>query len=130
MCCSSSVEPCSATAARSRSSCCSMVWAWAWRVVDTRAYTAARIRHLLGGRRRPGQVASLGPAHQQLVGLVPAALAVAARTGLAADGPGPGHGALLPARHRCGEPIVANEAAGATRSSPTARVVCSRTCRL
>src|SRR5215204_7046643 len=87
MCRSSSVQPCSATATRNRSSCCSMVWAWAWRVVETRAYTATRIRHLLGDRlHRPGGVASFRrPAHQQLVGLIPTAARVAVGADLAAD---------------------------------------------
>src|SRR4029453_5064816 len=52
------------------------------------------------------------------------------RAELAADGPGPGHGTLLAGRHQLGESIVANEAADATRSSPAARAVCSRNCRL
>jgi hypothetical protein len=71
-----------------------MVCAWAWRVAGTRAYTATRIRHLLGDRRRAGQVALPGPANQQLIGLSPPALAVVTRAGLAADGPGPGHRAI------------------------------------
>src|SRR5215212_10045701 len=129
MCRSSSVQPCSATATRSRSSCCSIVCAWAWRVVETRAYTATSIRHLLGDRHRPGQVGLLGPAHQQLVDLIPAAVAVATGAELAADGPRPGHGALLPGRHQSQAPIVASGAADATRSSPAAPAVCNRTCR-
>jgi hypothetical protein len=89
------------------------------------------IRHLPGDRRRPGQVASLGPAHQQLIGLIPPAVAVATRAELAADVPGPAMGRSWPAgRHQLGEPIVANGAAGATRSSPSAHAVCSRTYRL
>src|SRR5215211_6264484 len=109
-----------------------MVWAWACRVVETRAYTATRIRHLLCHRlHRPGGVASFGrPAHQQLVGLIPTTVAVAVGAGLAADSPGRGHRALLPGRHRSGAQIVANAAAGATRSSAAAPAACSRTCRL
>src|SRR5260221_590874 len=38
-----------------------MVCAWAWRVVDTRAYTATRIRHLPGDQRQAGQAVSPGP---------------------------------------------------------------------
>src|SRR6266568_4752684 len=108
--------------ARSRSSCCSMVCAWAWRVVDTRAYTAARIRHLLGDQRQAGHPVPARRAHQQLAGLIPPALAVAARAGLAADGPrpGPGHRALLTGQYRSGEQIPATAAAGATRSSSAA----------
>src|SRR5512132_3747844 len=106
-----------------------MVCAWAWRVVDTRAYTATRIRHLLADQRQTRQAAS-GPAHQQLIGLIPPALAIAARAGLTADGPGPDHRALLPGRHHSGEEIPAHAAAGATSSSSAATPAHSRTCRL
>src|SRR6266536_5282739 len=92
----------------SRSSCCSIVCAWVWRVVDTRACTATRIRHLLGDRRQAWPIALPGPAHHQLIGLIPPALAIAARDGLAADGPRPDHRALLPGQHRYGEQIPAN----------------------
>src|SRR5512132_2402212 len=103
-----------------------MVCAWAWRVVAT------RIRHLLCPRPpRAGVVVLRGcPAHQQLVGLIPTTVAVAAGAELAADGPGRAHRALLPGRHRSGAQIVANAAAGATRTSPAAPAACSRTCRL
>src|SRR6266567_3213370 len=107
-----------------------MVCAWAWRVVDTRAYTATRIRHLLGDHRQIRQAAFSGPPHQQLVGLIPPALAVATRAVLAADGPGPNHRALLPGRHLSGEQIPANAADGATNSSSAAPAVHNKTCRL
>src|SRR5580700_5120357 len=96
-----------------------MVCAWAWRVVDTRAYTATRIRYLLGDQRRTRQAVLPGPPDQQLVGLFPPALAVATRDGLTADGPRPVHRALLPGRHHFAEQIPANAAAGATSSSST-----------
>src|SRR5258708_7068727 len=107
-----------------------MVCAWAWRVVDTRAYTATRIRHLPGDQRQAGQAVSPGPAHQQLIGLIPPALAVGARAGLTADCPRPGHRALLTGRHLSGEQIPATAAAGATRSASAAAVAHSRTCHL
>src|SRR6476469_6186993 len=107
-----------------------MVCAWAWRVVDTRAYTAARIRHLPSDQRQARPIALPGPAHQQLAGLIPPALAVAARAELAADGPRPVHRALLPGQHRSGEQMPAIAADGATRSSSAAAAAHSRTCHL
>src|SRR5438046_2701941 len=53
-----------------------MPCAWAWRVVDTRAYAATRISVLLGAQRQAGQAALPGPTRQQLGGLIPPALAV------------------------------------------------------
>jgi hypothetical protein len=56
-----------------------MVCAWAWRLVETRAYIPMRSRHLRW--HRPHRLVAVGPrhrpAHQQLVGLVPTAVAVA-----------------------------------------------------
>jgi hypothetical protein len=71
-----------------------------------------------------------GLTHQQLVGLIPPALAVLARAVLAADGPDTGQRALLPGQHRCEEQIAANEAAYATSSSSAAPAAHSRTCHL
>ena len=122
--------PRSAAAARSRSSCCSMPCAWAWRVVDTRAYAATRISVLLGDQHQAGQAALPGLTRQQLVGLIPPALAVLARAVLTADGPGPVHQALLPAQHRYEEQIPATAADGATRSGSAATAARSRTCHL
>src|SRR5215472_17388524 len=108
-----------------------MVCAWAWRVVDTRAYTAARIRHLPGDQRQARQIALRHrPAHQQLVGLIPPALPVAARNVLAANGPRPAHRALLPGQHRLGEQMPATATAGATTSNSTSAAAHSRTCHL
>src|SRR4029453_5983527 len=109
-----------------------MVCAWAWRVVETRAYTATPIRHLPCPRpHRPGVVVLRGcPAHQQLVGLIPTTVAVAAGAELAADGPGRAHRALLPGRHRSGAQSGANTAAGPPGSSPAAPAARSRTCHL
>src|SRR5258708_1248211 len=107
-----------------------MVGACAWGVVDTRAYTAARIRHLLGDQRQAGQPVLARPPHQQLAGLIPPAPGVAARGGLAADGPGPVHRALLTMQHQSGEQMPATAAAGATRSSSAAAVAHSRICHL
>src|SRR6266540_3654440 len=77
-----------------------MVCAWAWRLVETRAYTPMRIRHLLW--HRPHRPVAVGPrhrpAHQQLVGLVPTAVAVAVGADLAADSPGRRHPVLLALR--------------------------------
>src|SRR2546429_257150 len=97
-----------------------MPCAWAWRVVETRAYAATRISVLLSDQRQAGQAALPGQTRQQLAGLIPPALAVLARAVLAADGPGPGHRALLPAQHRYEEQISANATADATRSSSAA----------
>ena len=58
------------------------------------------------------------------------ALAVVTWAELPADGPGPGHRALLPGRHLSGEHIPANAAAGATSSSSAAPAVHNKTCRL
>jgi hypothetical protein len=37
-----------------------MVCAWVWRVVDSRAYTAIRIRHLLSDQRQIRQATFFG----------------------------------------------------------------------
>src|SRR5690348_2732 len=107
-----------------------MVCARAWRVVDTRAYTATRIMHLLGDQRRAWQAVRPGPPDQQLIGLIPPAFAVAARDGLAADGPRPVHRALLPGRHHFAGQIPATAADGATSSGSAAPAAHSRTCHL
>src|SRR5260370_42616687 len=107
-----------------------MPCAGAGRVVEARQYTAPRISVLLGDQRQAGQVALPGLTRQQLVGLIPPALAVRARAVLAADGPGPGHRALLPAQHRYEEQISANQAADATRSGSAAPAAHSRACHL
>src|SRR4249919_289087 len=107
-----------------------MPCAWAWRVVDTRAYAATRISVLLSDQRQAGQAALPGLTRQQLVGLIPPALAVRARAVLTADGPGPVHRALLPGQHRYEEQIPANAADGATSSSSAAAAARSRTCHL
>src|SRR5207248_11168294 len=99
-------------------------------VVGTRAYTATRIRHLLGDQCRTRHAVLPGPPDQQLIGLIPPAPAVATRDGLAAHGPCPDHRALLPGRHHSAEQIPANAAAGATSSSSTAPAAHNRTCRL
>ena len=61
---------------------------------------------------------------------VPPALAVRARAVLAADGPGPGHRALLPGQHQSGEHIPATAADGATKSGSAVSAARSRTCHL
>src|SRR5438477_9741580 len=99
-------------------------------MVDTRAYTAARSRHLLRDQRQIRQAALPGPAHQQLIDLIPPALGVAARARLTAHAPGPVHQTLLPGRHLLGEQIPATAAAGATSSSSAPAAAHSRTCRL
>src|SRR6516164_6163517 len=109
-----------------------MVCACACRVVDTRAYTAARIRHLLGDQRQAARPVPAPPARQQLIGLIPPALRVAARAGLAADGPhpGPGHRALLTRQHHIAGKMPATAAAAVTMSSSAAPAAHSRTCHL
>ena len=101
-----------------------------WRVAETRAYAATRISVFLGDQRQAGQAALPGLTRQQLVGLIPPALAVLARAVLAAHGPGPGHRALLPGQHRCEEQIPATAADSATRSGSAAPAARSRTCHL
>jgi len=54
----------------------------------------------------------------QLIGLIPPALAVAARDGLAADGPRPDHRALLPGRHHSAGQIPATAAEAALAAYP------------
>src|SRR5580704_760026 len=105
-----------------------MPCAWAWRVVDTRAYAATRISVLLSDQRQAGQAALPGLTRQQLVGLIPPALAVRARAVLTAHGPGPR--ALLPGQHRYEEQIPATAADSATRSGSAAPAARSRTCHL
>ena len=56
-------------------------------MVDTRAYTATRISVLLSDQRQAGQAALPGLTRQQLVGLIPPALAVRARVVLTAHAP-------------------------------------------
>ena len=63
--------------------------------IHRRSHQAPPRRSASGRAGRPAR-----PTHQQLVGLIPPALAVAARAGLTAHGPGPGHRALLPGQHR------------------------------
>jgi hypothetical protein len=89
-------------------------------------------RTLLGDQRQAAHPVPAPPAHQQLAGLIPPPLAVAARAGLAADSPrpDPGHRALLTGQHRSGEQMPATATAGATTSSSAAAAAHSRTCHL
>jgi hypothetical protein len=97
-------------------------------------YSGARIGRpgldRLRDQRQTRQAALPRPADQQLTGLIPAALAVAARDGLTAHAPGPVHRALLPGRHHLAEQIPATAADGATSSSSAAPAAHSRTCHL
>src|SRR6266511_536711 len=108
-----------------------MVCAWAWRLVETRAYPPMRIRHLLW--HRPHRPVAVGPrhrpAHQQLVGLVPTAVAVAVGAALAADSPGGRHPVLLQQRQP-DQQMVAPPPADATSPTATAPIACSRICQL
>src|SRR5579875_924853 len=70
MCPSSTVHPRCCTAAHSRTTCCPIVCACAWCGVETRAYKAARIMHLL-------LVRLARPLQEVLVGPVPAPLPIA-----------------------------------------------------
>jgi hypothetical protein len=90
-----------------------------------------RIRHPRW--HRPHHPLAVGPrhrpAHQQLAGLVPTALAVAVGTDLAADSPGRRHAALLQ-RRQPDQQMVAPTPADATSSTATAPTACSRICQL
>src|SRR2546429_1856589 len=99
-----------------------MPCACAWRVVDTRAYTAALIRHLLGHQRQAGHPVPAPPAPPPLISLNPTAPRLPAPGRPAADRPPPGPGPpALPANQQpTGEQKPPTATAGATRSSPAA----------
>src|SRR5262245_57254931 len=118
MWCSSTASPWLAMWARSRSNCCSMVCAWACRLVETRAYRATRIKYLLlRGERSLGCLAIGCPLQQVLIGLIPSVLRGAALSRLTSDAPGAPavHRSLLRGQfHGFGETLCAHATAVAT----------------